>query len=145
AAYASNGYLYVFSGHDGLNVAAVGTINIGKINVSTGQIDSDFTVSTTAFTPKWDTASAFADGNVYTVGGCTTGAPPTSCSARSSAVEYFQIYNATNSGNRAITTSGNSIPTGVSGASAAVYNGYLYSAGGCSVYTIGTTTCTTAV
>ncbi|MDB5160655.1 MAG: hypothetical protein JWO96_35, partial [Candidatus Saccharibacteria bacterium] len=53
--------------------------------------------------------------------------------------------NATNSGNRAITTSGNSIPTGVSGTSTVAYNGYLYTAGGCSVYTIGTTTCTTAV
>lgn len=145
AAYASNGYLYAFSGHDGLNNSSVGTINIGKINPSTGQIDSDFTVSTTAFTPKWDTASAFADGNIYTVGGCTTGAPPTTCSGRSNLVEYFQIYNATNSGNRAITTSGNSIGTGVSGNQTVAYNGYLYNAGGCSVYTIGTTTCTTAV
>jgi hypothetical protein len=145
AAYASNGYLYVYSGHDGLNIAAVGTINIGKINPSTGQIDSDFTVSTTAFTAKWDTASAFADGNIYTIGGCTTGAPPTSCSARSNLVEYFQIYNATNSGDRAITTSGNSIGTGVSGNSTVAYNGYLYNTGGCSVYTIGTTTCTTAI
>ncbi len=145
SAYASNGYLYVFAGHDGLNLAPVGNISIGKINPSTGNVSSDFTVSTTAFTAKWDTASAFADGNVYTVGGCTAGNPPTTCTARTNATEYFQIYNATNSGNRANANSGNAIPTGVSGNSAVAYNGYLYQAGGCSVYTIGTTTCTTAV
>ena len=148
-AYASNGYLYVFAGHDGLNGVPVGTINIGKINPSTGQIDSDFTISTTAFTAKWDTTSAFADGNIYTVGGCTTGSPPTGCSVRTTLTEYFQIYNATNSGDRSI-VAGTTYPTSGTGSctsnctgiEATATGGYIYAAGGCLTYTVSTAACT---
>ncbi len=143
AAYASNGYLYVYSGHDGVTGTPVGTINIGKINPNTGNIDSNFTVSTTNFTAKWDAASAFANGNIYTIGGCTAGNPPTTCTTRATATEYFQIYNATSSATRAI-SSGPAIGTAATGNSAVASNGYLYMAGGCSAYAVATTTCTTA-
>jgi hypothetical protein len=139
AAYASNGYLYVYSGHDGVNSAAVGTINIGKIDPSTGDI-ATFSVSTTAFTPKWDTTSAFTNGNIYTIGGCTAGDPPISCSARSNATEYFAIYNATNNGTRAI-QSGTALSNSYTGSSGAAYNGYIYIAAGCGTYALGTGNC----
>lgn len=141
AAYAANGYLYVYSGHDGQNNVSVGSINIGKIGASGDIAQTDMSISTTAFTPKWDTASAFADGNIYTVGGCIAGAPPGSCTSRDNHTEYFQIYNATNSGTRAISTSSNSLSTSVTGASATASNGYLYVAGGCVLYNLGPTSC----
>lgn len=145
AAYASNGYLYVYSGHDGgTNAQSVGTINIGKIDPSTGNILSNFSISSTSFTPKWDSASAFADGNIYTVGGCTAGAPPTSCTTRSAATEYFQIYNATNSGTRNISST-TAIPAAQIGPSALAYNGYMYIVGGCNNYGINSANCSGAV
>jgi len=141
-AYASNGYLYVYSGHNGQTGNSVGDINIGQINSSTGDVAS-FSLSTTSFTAKWDTASAFADGNIYTVGGCTTGGPPTGCTVATGASQYFQIYNATNSGTRNITSSTAISGTAV-GVSAAISGGYLYIAGGCNSYTVSSSNCSGA-
>jgi hypothetical protein len=135
AAYAANGYLYVYSGHDGVGSGtSLGTINIGKLG-SNGNIasQSDMIISTTSFTPKWDTATAFANGNIYTVGGCNAGNPPAGCTARSNLTEYFQIYNATNSATRTQTTT-TALTSGVTGASATVNDGYLYIVGGCGTY-----------
>lgn len=146
AAYASNGYLYVYAGHDGANNVSVGDIDIGKIDPSTGNVASNFTISTTTFTPKWDTASAFADGNIYTVGGCVAGSPPTSCTSGtgpSNKTEYFQIYNATNSGTRNV-VSGTAYPNTYLGTQAVAYNGYLYTAGGCNSYNVSTQNCSGA-
>jgi hypothetical protein len=139
AAYASNGYLYVYSGHNGQTNTSVGDINIGKIDASTGDVAS-FSLSSTTFTAKWDTSSVFTNGNIYTVGGCTTGDPPTSCSARSNATEYFAIYNATNNGTRAI-QSGTALSNSYTGSSGAAYNGYIYVAAGCGTYALGTGNC----
>jgi hypothetical protein len=142
AAYAANGYLYVFSGHDGVAPGtSLGTINIGKLG-SNGNIatQADMIISTTAFTPKWDTGTAFANGNIYTVGGCTTGNPPQTCSARSNLTEYFQIYNATNSSTRAIGTT-TALASATTGVQAVAYKGYLYTAGGCGTYTVSSANC----
>ncbi|MDB5169602.1 MAG: hypothetical protein JWO41_958 [Candidatus Saccharibacteria bacterium] len=144
-AYAANGYLYVFSGHDGQNNVSIGTINIGKIASGGDIAQSDMTISTTQFTAKWDTASAFANGNIYTVGGCIAGNPPTTCSSRDNHTEYFQIYNATNSATRSVAST-TALGTAYTGVAAAAYKGYLYLAGGCNSFTgtnCGSTTTTT--
>lgn len=130
-----NGYLYVFGGYDG-NDNSSGTglisndINIGKINLSSGDI-ATFTLSGTNITSRWGLTDVSSNGNVYTFGGCSIGNSPSACTNITPATEYFKVFNAGNEATRAI-TSGNVLPTSTTGGAVAVSNGYIYFAGGCS-------------
>lgn len=148
-AIAMNGYLYVFGGHDGGGPTTYGDIEIGKINLSTGDIaGSTLTNSVIQITPRWDARAVFANGYVYDTGGCTVGDPPDGCTTRSTLTEYVEIFNAGNKGASSWTNSSNVYTTNRAGAATVAYNGYLYVAGGCSAYTVGATigagACTTA-
>jgi N-acetylneuraminic acid mutarotase len=141
-AVAMNGYLYVFGGHDGGGPTTYGDIEIGKIDMSTGDIaGSTLSNSVIQITPRWDERAVFSNGYMYATGGCSVGDPPNSCSTMSNVTEYVEVFNAGNKGTSAWSNSSNVYPTPsgnlVSPATTA-YNGYIYQAGGCRTYAVGT-------
>lgn len=139
SAVAINGYLYVVGGHDGGTNTTYGDIEIGKINVSTGNIDNNFTNSVIQVTPRWDGRAAFANGYIYNTGGCSSGAPPASCGTRSSLNEYVEVFNAGNKGTSTWSSPANVYTTNRGNLTATAYEGYIYIAGGCTSVTVGTT------
>jgi hypothetical protein len=137
-AYAVNGYLYVVGGHDGGTSTTYGDIEIAKIDMSTGNLPNNFINSVIQVTPRWDTRTVFANGYLYATGGCSNGNPPNACSTVTNVIEYVEVFNASNKGTS--TWSSNTAYTGDRLVSAsAVYNGYIYVAGGCNSYVVGTT------
>ncbi len=142
-AFGYNGYLYALAGY---NVSSGGSLNdllYAKINVSDGSI-SDFTTSSVTVTARWDLRSAVNNGYVYAVGGCSVGTPPASCTTMTSTVQTFQLYN-NYSGSPKLYNNGSQYSTNRYGAGAAIINGYIYLAGGCTTAATDCTTATTSV
>jgi hypothetical protein len=142
AGFGYNGYLYVVGGYDGSGGGVLADIEFAKINVSDGSWGT-FTVSSVTINQRWGLTVPVSNSFAYVIGGCTAGAAPGSCTTRTNTTQTFQIYN-NDSGTPALygTTS---TCTGAStgpcpgangidrlGASATIYNGYIYYAGGCS-------------
>jgi N-acetylneuraminic acid mutarotase len=142
-AIAMNGYLYVVGGHDGGGPTTYGDIEIAKINMATGNIDSNFTNSVIQVTPRWDERAVFSNGYVYVSGGCAVGDPPAGCNAStgvSNVMEYVEIFNAGNKGTSTWSNGSNVYPTpsgNLTSVATTAYNGYIYMAGGCNSYTVG--------
>jgi len=98
-AVAMNGYLYVVGGHDGGTLTTYGDIEIGKIDMSTGNIPitahtSLLTDSVIQVTQRWDARAVFANGYIYVSGGCSSGNPPAGWAAVggvSTVVEDFRF------------------------------------------------------
>lgn len=126
-----NGYIYVIGGHDGTGSGTtLSDIQYAKIDQATGELGS-WTTSTTTITARWNEGAAAANGYIYVVGGCTSGAPPGSCSGQSGVNQKVQVYNNYSGSPASFTTSGNLFATDRSSAGSAIYNGYIYIAGGC--------------
>jgi hypothetical protein len=143
-----NGYLYVVGGYDGSGGGVLADIEFAKINVSDGSW-GPFTVSSVTINQRWGLSVPVSNSFAYVVGGCTAGAAPSSCSSRTSTIQTFQIYNNDSGSPASYSTTGAcgagpctgaSGGTSLIGGSAAVLNGYVYYAGGCT-----NMTCTTTV
>ncbi|HEX8182533.1 MAG TPA: hypothetical protein VF575_02935 [Candidatus Saccharimonadales bacterium] len=134
-AFGYNGYLYALAGYNG--TASLNDLLYAKINVSNGSIEP-FNTSNVTVTTRWDLRAIVANGYVYAIGGCSTGAPPASCTAMTASIQTFQLYNNYSGSPTAYNTTST---TGVDriGGSATVLNGYVYYSGGCTVIA-----CTTA-
>lgn len=140
-AFGYNGYLYALAGY---NVSAGGSLNdllFAKINVSDGSIGA-FSTSAVTVSARWDLRAVVNNGYVYAIGGCSTGAPPASCTLMTGTVQTFQLYNNYSGSPAAYSAGANLFTTDRLGASSAVLNGYIYIAGGCTVTASGV--CTTA-
>ena len=147
-AFAANGYVYVIGGHDG----SIGThgstlhdVVFAKIDLTTGNLTGTvnsavFDSSTTVVTGRWNLGVAAANGYFYAIGGCTTGYPPSNCTATSGVAESIQVYNNYSGSPQSYTAASNLFTTDRYGAGAVAVNGYLYVAGGCS----GTVDCQTS-
>lgn len=126
-----NGYLYVVGGYDGTTGGGVlADIEFAKINVSDGSIGT-WSVSEVNINQRWGLNVIVSNSYAYVIGGCITGAAPSSCTQRTDTIQTFQIYN-NNSGAVDTYSTGNTIGVDRIGGSSTVYNGYLYYAGGCS-------------
>ncbi len=140
-ATAMNGYLYVFGGHDAGGPTTYGDIQLGKMDLTNGNITSNFTSSIIQITPRWDTRAVYSNGYMYVTGGCSTGNPPNGCSTISTLVEYAELFNAGNK-NATSWTNANTYATNRTGVASVAYNGYIYVAGGCATsYTVSNSTC----
>ena len=127
-AFGYNGYLYALAGFavdTGLN-----DLLFAKIDVSDGSIDA-FNTSSVTVNQRWDLRGVVSSGYVYTLGGCSSGEPPATCNSMTSTVQTFQLYNNFSGSTSSYTTSSNVFSTDRHAASAAVQDGYLYIAGGC--------------
>jgi hypothetical protein len=155
AAFGYNGYIYVVGGYDGTSGHGVlADIEYIKVNVSDGSLGSitdGFHVSAVTINQRWGLSVPVSNSYAYVIGGCTTGASPSDCSARTDVIQTFQIYN-NDSGapagySAAATTYGSGVGGDTStnpdrvGASSTILNGYIYVAGGC----ISVADCTTAI
>jgi hypothetical protein len=128
AAFGYNGYLYVVGGYGSGGV--VNTVELAKINVSDGSIAS-FATSDSTINASWGMGVPVANSYAYVLGGCSSGAPPSSCSNLRASVQNFKIYNNDSGGPAGYSTAANTYATNRIGASSTVSNGYLYTAGGC--------------
>lgn len=137
-AFGYNGYIYALAGYNSGGGGSLQDLLYAKVNVSDGSIGT-FTTSTVTVTARWDLRGVVNNGYVYAIGGCSTGAPPASCTAMTGTVQTFQLYN-NYSGSPKLYNAGNQYTTDRYGSSAAVLNGYMYLAGGCTT----TTDCTDA-
>lgn len=135
-AFGYNGYLYAVGGYEQVVDAPLDTIEFAKINVSNGSLvasDNLFTQSAVTINQRWGLALAVSNSFAYIIGGCNVGAAPGECSSLDSTVQTFQVYNNDSGAPGGYSTSANQYSTNTSriGASAAVLNGILYIAGGC--------------
>src|SRR5690606_13203706 len=91
-AFGYNGYLYALAGY---NISDGGSLNdllFAKIDVSDGSI-GPFTTSVVTVSARWDLRAIVNNGYVYTMGGCSVGQPPASCTTMTGTVQTFQLYN----------------------------------------------------
>lgn len=138
AGYGYNGYLYVTGGYDGTD--ALADIEFAKIDVSTGDI-APFKSSSVSINKRWGLTVPVSNSYAYVIGGCISGAAPSSCSSRTNSIQTFQMYNNDSGAVREINNASDdtfAANTDRWGASAVVLNGYIYVAGGC----ISATDCT---
>lgn len=133
-----NGYLYSLAGYSGSS--SLQDLLFAKINVSTGDVAENVGIwnsSGVVVTPRWDLRTIVGNGYVYAIGGCGAGGAPSGCTSMQPQVQTFQLYN-NDSGSVAsysASTAAYTTATDRWGASAAVLNGYLYVAGGCTSLT----------
>jgi hypothetical protein len=139
-----NGYIYSLAGYSG--TASLQDLLFAKIDVSTGDIDN-FSSSGVVVTPRWDLRAIVSNGYVYAIGGCgTTDVPPgapTGCTDMQEEVQTFQLYNNDSGAPVSYSASANQFATDRMGASAAILNGYIYIAGGCTTTAAGVCTAAT--
>lgn len=142
-----NGYIYAVGGFEATVGTPLDTIEFAKINVSDGSLQTDYVVSSqptfkqsaVTISQRWGLAIAVSNSYAYVLGGCGAGPAPGGCTAFDPTVQTFQLYN-NNSGTPSNFTEETNVYSGNRlGSSAAVYNGYIYIAGGC---TAGGTSCT---
>ncbi len=142
--FSYNGYLYVVGGYDGSGGGGVlADIEFAKINVSDGSI-GEWHVSTVSINKRWGLNLTVSNSFAYVVGGCIAGSAPT-CNAggQTNSIQTFQVYNNDSGAPASYANAANLYSTNQQrlGGSAAVVNGYLFMAGGCT----GTTDCSTPV
>jgi len=139
-AFGYNGYLYSLAGYN--STGSLRDLIFAKIDVSTGDL-GPFSSSGIVVTQRWDLRAVVSNGYVYALGGCGVGSAPTGCTSMQAQIQTFQLYN-NDSGAPATFTAASddtfATDTDRWGASAAILNGYVYVAGGCT----STTDCTTA-
>lgn len=131
SAFGYNGYLYVVGGFDATIGGTLNDIQFAKVTVSDGSIGA-FQTSGVTINQRWGLGLAVSNSYAYVIGGCKDGTSPT-CNAGGldNTVQTFQVYNNDSGAPGGYSVSSNLYATDRIGASAAVYNGYLYVAGGC--------------
>lgn len=133
-AFGYNGYIYAVGGYDSASTQILDTIEFVKINVSDGSLvdpgTGKFMQSAVTFNQRWGLGIAVSNSYAYIIGGCKVGASP-NCSTLDTTVQTFQLYNNDSGAPGGYSVASNLYTTDRIGASAAVYNGYMYIAGGC--------------
>lgn len=142
-AFGYNGHIYAIGGYDDSGTGIIPFIEWSKLDVSDGSSDP-FVTSSVTLNQRWGLTMTVSNSYAYTIGGCDVGASPSGCSSFEPSIQTFQLYN-NDSGSIADFTaqSDQTFATGPNriGASAAISDGYLYVAGGCT----SASDCTTAV
>ncbi len=136
AAFGYNGYLYVVGGYEATS-GVLADIEFVKINVSDGSLGNasgeTFSTSAVQINQRWGLSVPVSNSFAYVLGGCTNGASPGGCTTTTNIVQTFQVYNNDSGAPAGYSTSANQYATQPNriGVSAAIVNGYIYVAGGC--------------
>ncbi|HTE58516.1 MAG TPA: hypothetical protein VK694_07260 [Verrucomicrobiae bacterium] len=136
-----NGHIYSVGGYDE-GSGVIPFIEWAKMNVSDGTIDS-FETSTVVINQRWGLSMAVSNSYAYVLGGCDAGASPSSCTSFEPAVQTFQLYNNDSGAVNNYTLQSDQDFSTVAdriGSAAAVLDGRLYVAGGCTAVACGTVT-----
>lgn len=144
-----NGYLYSLAGYSGSS--SLNDVLYAKINVGDGSIGT-FTTSFVTVSPKWELRAFVSNGSVYAMGGCSAGAfsgttgtsANPGCTTMSNSIQVFRLYNNA-SGTPAVYNTANAPAIDSVGGNAAVSNGYIYYAGGCTAAGAACTSVSSAV
>jgi hypothetical protein len=133
-AFGYNGHIYAVGGYDADGGGTIiPFIEWSKMNVSDGSMDT-FVTSSVEINQRWGLSMAVSNSYAYVIGGCDVGASPGSCSSFEPSIQTFQLYNNNSGSVSDFTAQGDQTFTTATdrlGASAAILNGYLYVAGGC--------------
>jgi len=129
-AFGYNGHIYAVGGYDDTGTGIIPFIEWSKMNVSDGSIDS-FITSSVTINQRWGLSMAVSNSYAYVIGGCDVGASPSSCSSFEPSIQTFQLYNNDSGTPASYSASANQFNIDRLGASAAVLDGYIYLAGGC--------------
>lgn len=139
--YVVNGHLYVAGGYDDAESAlASPAIEHISLDPEDGSLDDAWYTSDSTVDARWGVSVATANSYAYFIGGCSAGAPPSSCSTRSDTLQAAAVHHNTGGTPFDYTAAANSYGTDPHrfGAGVAVYDGRIYVAGGCG----GTAACT---
>lgn len=127
-----NGHIYSVGGYDD-SAGVIPFIEWTKMNVSNGTI-GPFETSTVVINQRWGLTMVVSNSYAYVLGGCDVGGSPSSCTSFEPAVQTFQLYN-NDSGavNNYTLQTDQDFATAADriGSAAAIYDGKLYVAGGC--------------
>jgi hypothetical protein len=137
-----NGHIYSVGGYEDTGTTIIPFIEWSKMNVSNGSIDP-FQTSNVTINQRWGLSMVVSNSYAYVIGGCDNGASPGSCVTFENSVQTFQLYNNDSGAVQDFTAQSDqtfAANTDRWGISSAIYNGYLYVAGGC----ISATDCTDA-
>jgi N-acetylneuraminic acid mutarotase len=142
ASFGYNGYLYAVGGYEAAS-GVLADIEFIKINVSDGSLSEGWKVSNVKINQRWGLTVPVSNSYAYVIGGCTSGASPSGCTTRTDVIQTFQIYNNDSGTPAGYSNTSNIYSTNQQriGASAAMMNGRLFVAGGCT----GATDCTSPV
>ncbi|MDO8336092.1 MAG: hypothetical protein Q7T74_04935, partial [Candidatus Saccharibacteria bacterium] len=129
-----NGHIYSVGGYDGNgSTNIIPFIEWSKMDVSDGSID-EFITSSITINQRWGLSIAVSNSYAYVIGGCDVGDSPSGCSSFEERVQIFQLYNndsGTPASYNSMTDDTYATNTDRIGSSAAIYDGYIYVAGGC--------------
>lgn len=144
AAFGYNGYIYVVGGFEATGGGVLKDIEFVKVNVNDGSLvsnnaDNLFEESAVVINQRWGLSVTVSNSYAYVIGGCTVGNAPADCTARTDVIQTFQIYNNDSGAPAGYANSATTYGANRIGASAAILNGRLYVAGGCT----GTIDCAT--
>jgi hypothetical protein len=120
----------VLGGYNSGSSTVHSTIERAKINAIDGSLEP-FSVSSTTLGSRWGMSIGVSSSKFYAIGGCSTGAGTGSCSAFDASFRKVQIHNNESGAPEAYSAATNLFNTDRIAASATVYNGNLYIAGGC--------------
>jgi hypothetical protein len=141
-AFGYNGHIYAVGGYEATGAQIIPFIEWSKMNVSNGDIDPYVTSSVT-INQRWGLSMVVSNSFAYVVGGCDVGAAPGSCTSFENSVQIFQLYNNDSGSLNDFTAQGDqtyATDTDRIGAASTVYNGYIYTAGGCTNISCSTVT-----
>ncbi len=144
SAFGYNGYLYAVGGFDSNGGSIIDDIEYAKVDVSDGSVGA-FSTSAVTINQRWGLAMAVTNSYAYVIGGCDVGDSPGGCTSFEPSVQTFQLYNNDSGTAASFGVSANLFSTDRYGSSSAIYNGYIYVAGGCTVTADPCTTATNSV
>ncbi len=151
--FVHNGYIYSFGGRLNATATATASIYWTALDPSTGapgtfvatNIGNLGSGTAGLATARSNATAVSYGGNMYVMGGCTTGGSTTSfktCTALVTAANTTELF-LPNNGGTGQTNSFSSVtalPTATADHATVAYNGYLYQIGGCTAYTSGVCT-----
>ncbi len=126
--FALNGYLYSVGGYS--DSAVLDSMEFSKINPNDGSLDN-FATSSTSIDSRWGQSIVVSNSRAYILGGCGSGAGSGSCSQLEETVRTVQIHNNASGSPANYSAADNLFSTDRIAAGSAIYDGYIYIAGGC--------------
>lgn len=130
ASFSYNGYLYVLGGYNTSTNTVLSSVETAKINAIDGSLEP-FEVLDTTHGSRWGMTVGLSGSIAYIIGGCSAGSSTSTCSSLDPSILSIQVHNNESGAPESYNASTNLFNTDRIAASAAILNGRIYLAGGC--------------